>query len=206
MFIPERVVYSSLLDCLEERSRTDVVEHWSPFGIRASQSFYEAVGSVADKVSQVLEAIESRKRQAEVLLERFRSRHSGKRVAVSFGNNQKGSGVAAATHFRIGYVPMLEELGLVPVLVALTEESPERVHLIRDVARRLNADPEVFVHRRPEGLVPILEETAVDFAVNEECQKHYIDEVGIPYVNFRRFEIGFAGLERTLGHLEEALA
>jgi len=198
---PERVAYASLIEKLESLQGPDVVIARAPFGLAGMLAFLREVENRFDR--PVMAAAEP---QVQVLSERiahFRRRHEGLRVAVSFGNNRKGTGTMTTVHLGVGFVPFLLELGLDVVLVALSDESErERVQAM---AKQLGTSGEVYVHRRPEDLVEVLAQNRFALATNESCQKHFVDAAGVPYLHFMRLEPGFQGALRSIALIEATI-
>ena len=205
VFAPERVVHRGLLERLEAIGHAEVVVHAAPFGVAACRSFYDAVGARAGLAREVAERVAPDLERAAARIGQFRGRHEGRRVAVCFGNNREGTSALTTLHLGVGYVPLLVEMGLVPVLVALTEDTPSQWAKVRELAARLGAAPEVHLHRRPEDLTAVL--VGGDFAVasNEDCQKCFVDAAGLPFVRFLGFEPGLRGAVRAFDLLEAVL-
>ncbi|MBM4394180.1 MAG: radical SAM protein [Deltaproteobacteria bacterium] len=208
---PERVAHGPLLDRLdalregENRPGPEVAVAAAPFGLSATLAFYREVAIRMGKEDAVRSRAEGEAARAAARVERFRGRHAGLRVAVSFGNNRKGTGAQTTVHLGVGYVPFLVELGLEPVLVALTGESDAQAAKVRALAGRLGASAEVHLHRRPEGLVPVLAGGRFSLATNESCQKHFVDAAKVPYLHFMRIEPGFGGMMRSIDAIEAAI-
>jgi nitrogenase molybdenum-iron protein alpha/beta subunit/MoaA/NifB/PqqE/SkfB family radical SAM enzyme len=203
---PERVVFSSFLEAVGSLTSAEVVDQATPFAVGSVHSFFLEIGRRMGRETEMALLLEPRLRRLNERISAFKARHQGRRVAVSFGNNRKGTGSMTTVHLGVGYVPFLLELGLKPVLVALTEESTQQLNRVRALATFLGASPEVYLHRRPEGLESILRSGNFDLATNESCQKHFIDAAGVTYFHFMRFEPGFSGIERTLMALEGVMA
>ena len=202
---PDRGPCGPMLARVESLGACRVVIHPAPYGLTLARSFFRELGERAGRAAQVAAATADRVEAATARVAAFRARHEGRRVAVCFGANRKGTSFASTVHLGIGYVPLLLDVGLVPVLVCLPGGSGVERSEVERLAARLGAAPDVFVHCTPEALPGILREARVDLAVNEDCQKHHVDAAGVPYAWYREFRTGFDGFHRTLDLLEVLL-
>lgn len=206
VFFPERAALGPIVKRLEDAGGREVVEHRAPVGVAVSGAFYRAIGARMGRAEAVEGAITRLEADAAVRVARFRERHAGRRVAACFGDNREGTATVSSVHLGIGYVPFLVELGLTPVLVSLTHETAARKAQVEWLARSLGAAPDVYVHRTPDAIVPLLREARVDLAVNENCHKHRIDAAGVAYLRLREFLPGFNGAVRAIDAIESVLS
>jgi nitrogenase molybdenum-iron protein alpha/beta subunit len=203
---PERVTMRALLGRVEKLGGPPVHIQRAPFGLEGTRAFYGEIGRRMDREGALREALASVDGEVAARVAEFRARHEGARVAVSFGSNRKGTSVSNTTHLGLGYVPLLLELGLHPVLIALTDDSDAQRARIDALAARIGIDGGAHVHRNPEMLTDILTQVDVRLAINEDCQKHWVDAAGVPYLHFRDIDPGYQGLLRAVDHLEVILS
>ena len=203
---PERVTMRALLGRVEKLGGPPVHIQRAPFGLEGSRAFYGEIGRRMDREGALREALATADQEASARVSEFRARHEGARVAVSFGSNRKGTSVSNTTHLGLGYVPLLLELGLHPVLIALTDDSDAQRARMDRLAARIGIDGGAHVHRTPEMLTDILGQVDVRLAINEDCQKHWVDAAGVPYLHFRDIDAGYQGISRAIDHLEVILS
>lgn len=203
---PELAVYGPLLARLTARCGTPVQEHRVPYGLAGSASFYARLGQLGGRTLEVQAAVAELTERAAARLARFRSRFGGQRVTVGFGNNHKGTAGSTTVHLGLGFVPLLLEAGLEPVLVAQGEPGEALHAQVATLAARLGAAAEVYVHADPDGQVPILRRLQPALAITDHAQKDPVDASGVPFVDNRTLEPGLGGLCRTLDVLEGTLS
>lgn len=205
VFAPERVACRTLLERLESLRKGQVAILATPIGLEPTRSFYREVGArMARETALAAELGPLQDRCAERIA-KARERFQGVRVAAVFGATRKGASLESTVHLGIGYVPFLRELGLEPVLVALTQDSAEQRARLRALAWSLGAAPGVHTYQRPELLPELVAELRPALVVVEDCQKHHVDAAQVAYMGFRQFGPGFAGIERALDTLEAIL-
>lgn len=206
IFYSDRAIFSGLIKHISATINAKICEFPTPYALSAIIEFYNKIAENVGDEHLIKNGIDAEIDELQNTIEKFKREHGGKRIAVSFGNNRKGTSIESIVHLGIGYVPVLIELGLTPVMIALSEKSNEKEEQVGRLIEQLGGNYRCYFHRTPQELSAILLASHFDLAINESCQKRFIDDAGVSYLHLGKFQPGLSGLKNTISLLDVVLS
>ncbi len=201
-FVVDRSLYPKFIGVLEAAGQ-DVVEVPLPTGVAQTETFYRAIGKVTGNEAQIEAAIAEPRDRAAALLEKFRARYGGLKVALGMRmvNNYEADQVA---FHGLGDYLALAEFGFdVTVLVQGPPDKHEKFQKMFD-NRGIRFPFEMFAD--PWMLSDHLSGGRFDVAYLADHCRPEARKAGVPMIAGRDLAAWFEGVGDNVQHVERTLS
>lgn len=200
-FVFDKGLYPKLLEVLEAGDG-EVIGVDLPVGIEATERCYLAIAGTFGKRAEMAAAIAEPKARAAALVEAFRSRHQGKRLAMGLRMNNNYE-MAEIGRMGMGDYQLFVELGF--DIQLFVQGPPERREKLAKLFVDSGMHQDFVVFPEPWTVGNHIGGGQFDLAYLTDHCRAEADRVGVPMLVCREFEAGFEGIEANLAYVRRVL-